>query len=422
MQGTRPAAVPAAAGQTVTGRAEETVYRVILAISFCHLLNDMMQSLLPSIYPNFKAELGLSFVQIGLITLVVQTTASILQPVVGLYADWRPSPLALPGGAVFSLAALEVLSVAHSYGLLLLGAALLGVGSSVFHPESSRVARMAAGGRHGLAQSLFQVGGNSGQALGPLAAALVVVRYGQSSLAFIALLSLLSGAVLWTVSVWYRHHGLERLRRAATRGFAAVRALPHGTTSRAIAVLLALVFSKYIYLSSLGSYYTFYLIHRFGLSVQSAQLYLFAFLGAAAVGTVVGGAMGDRFGRRYVIWASILGPLPFTLLLPYASLAWTGPLTVIIGFILASAFPAIVVYAQELMPGRVGMISGLFFGFAFGIGGLGAALLGLLADATSIEFVYRVCAYLPLIGLLAGLLPDIEPVPHHELPSERAVL
>jgi MFS transporter, FSR family, fosmidomycin resistance protein len=409
-------------GSVAAMHAEGTVYRVILSISFCHLLNDMMQSLLPSLYPNFKMQLGLSFVQIGLVTLVVQTTASILQPLVGLYADWRPAPLALPGGAVFSLGALLVLSVAHDYALLLLGAALLGVGSSVFHPESSRVARMAAGGRHGLAQSLFQVGGNTGQALGPLAAALVVVRWGQSSLAFFALLSLLSGAVLWTVGVWYRHHGLERLRRAATRGFAAIRALPTRATGRAIAVLLALVFSKYVYLSSLGSYYTFYLIHRFGVSVRSAQLYLFAFLGAAAIGTVVGGTLGDRFGRRYIIWASILGPLPFTLLLPHASLAWTGPLSMIIGFVLASAFPAIVVYAQELVPGRVGMISGLFFGFAFGIGGLGAALLGLLADATSIEFVYRVCAYLPLFGLLAALLPDIEAVPHHDSPSERATL
>jgi MFS transporter, FSR family, fosmidomycin resistance protein len=415
-----PASFPGASPAAV--RVEGTVYRVILSISFCHLLNDMMQSLLPSIYPNFKMQLSLSFVQIGLVTLVAQTTASILQPLVGLYADWRPSPLALPGGALFSLAALEVLSVAHDYALLLLGAALLGVSSSVFHPESSRIARMAAGGRHGLAQSLFQVGGNTGQALGPLAAALVVVRWGQSSLAFFALLSLLSGAVLWTVSVWYRQHGLARLQLAARRGFAAIRSLRRGATRRAIAVLLALVFSKYIYLSSLGSYYTFYLIHRFGLSVRSAQLYLFAFLGAAAVGTVVGGAMGDRFGRRYVIWASILGPLPFTLLLPHASLAWTAPLTVIIGFILASAFPAIVVYAQELVPGRVGMISGLFFGFAFGIGGLGAALLGLLADDTSIEFVYRICAYLPLIGLLAALLPDIEAIPHHDEPAESATL
>src|SRR6185437_3246535 len=277
--------------------------------------------------------------------------------------------MALPGGTLFSLAGLTVLAAADHYSLLLAGAALLGVGSSIFHPESSRVARMAGGPRHGLAQSLFQVGGNSGQALGPLAAALVVVRWGQSSLAYFALLSLLSGAVLWTVGVWYRHHGLNRLADAA-RDALEVLPLPRATISRGIVVLLALVFSKYVYLSSLGSYYTFYLIHRFGLSVRDAQLHLFAFLAAAAVGTFLGGPIGDRFGRRYVIWVSILGPLPFTLLLPYANLFWTGPLTVLIGLILASAFPAIVVFAQELVPSRVGMISGLFFGFAFGIGGM----------------------------------------------------
>jgi MFS transporter, FSR family, fosmidomycin resistance protein len=385
-------------------RAQGTVFGVIVAISFCHLLNDMMQSLLPAIYPDLKAQLHLSFTQIGLVTLVYQITASILQPMVGFYADKRPAPMALPGGTLFSLAGLMVLSVAHSYWLLLVGASLLGMGSSVFHPESSRVARMAAGGRHGLAQSLFQVGGNAGQALGPLAAAVVVMRWGQSSLAFFAMLALLSCAILWNVGQWYRHHGLARL--SAGKGGARGPVLPQGTAMKGIAVLLALIFSKYVYLASLTSYFTFYLIHRFGVSVEVAQLHLFAFLAAVAVGTVAGGPLGDRFGRKYVIWFSILGALPFTLMLPHASLAWTGPLTVIIGLILASAFPAIVVFAQELVPGKVGMISGLFFGFSFGMGGLGAAVLGRVADVQGIETVYALCAFLPAIGLLAVLLPD----------------
>jgi MFS transporter, FSR family, fosmidomycin resistance protein len=390
-------------------RRNATVFSVILAISFCHLLNDMMQSLLPAIYPTLKARFGLSFGQIGLVTLAYQLTASLLQPVVGLYADRRPTPLALPGGTLFSLAGLAVLSIARSYPVLLVGACLLGVGSSVFHPESSRVARMAAGGRHGLAQSLFQVGGNAGQALGPLAAALVVVRWGQSSLAAFALMALLSGAVLWNVAVWYREHGLARLV-ASARHASAMAALPRGRALGAIGVLLALIFSKYVYLASLTSYFTFYLIHRFHVPVQTAQLHLFAFLTAVAVGTVAGGPLGDRFGRKYVIWFSILGALPFTLLLPWANLFWTGPITVMIGLILASAFPTIVVFAQELLPGRVGMISGLFFGFSFGMGGLGAAGLGWLADRTGIETVYRICAVLPAIGLLAALLPSSDRV------------
>jgi FSR family fosmidomycin resistance protein-like MFS transporter len=384
-----------------------TVFGVIVAISFCHLLNDMMQSLLPAIYPNLKADFGLSFAQVGLVTLAYQITASLLQPLVGLYADRRPTPLALPGGTLFSLAGLAVLSIAHVYPVLLLGACLLGVGSSVFHPESSRVARMAAGGRHGLAQSLFQVGGNVGQALGPLAAALVVVRWGQSSLAAFALLALLSGAVLWNVGLWYRRHGLARLGAAAGRKTGRAE-LPRGAARKAILILLALTFSKYVYLASLTSYYTFYLIHRFRSSVTGAQLHLFVFLTAVAVGTVLGGPLGDRFGRKYVIWFSILGVLPFTLLLPFANLFWTGPLTVAIGLVLASAFPAIVVFAQEVVPGKVGMISGLFFGFAFGMGGLGAAALGWLADQTSIETVYRICAFLPAVGLIAAFLPNIE--------------
>jgi FSR family fosmidomycin resistance protein-like MFS transporter len=385
--------------------ANGTVFGVIVAISFCHALNDMMQSLLPAIYPGLKADLKLNFGQIGLVTLAYQVTASILQPLVGLYADRRPTPMALPGGTLFSLAGLVLLSMAHVYGLVLVGASLLGMGSSVFHPESSRVARMAAGGRHGLAQALFQVGGNVGQALGPLAAALVVVRWGQSSLAFFALLALLSGTVLWNVATWYRHYGLTRLQAGSASS--AAPALPDGQAVRGILILLALIFSKYVYLASLTSYFTFYLIHRFGLSVQNAQLHLFAFLAAVALGTVLGGPLGDRFGRKYVIWCSILGALPFTLLLPHVGLFWTAPLTVAIGLILASAFPAIVVFAQELAPGKVGMISGMFFGFSFGMGGLGAAALGWLADRTSIETVYQICAFLPAIGLLTALLPDV---------------
>ncbi|WP_404714313.1 MFS transporter [Sphingomonas sp. MMS24-J13] len=401
MDATNPAqSVPPAPTNPVDG----TVFRIILAISFCHLLNDMLQSLLPAIYPSLKTGLGLTFGQIGLITLTYQVTASILQPLVGLYADKKPAPLALPGGTLFSFAGLLVLSIAHSYPMLLIGASLLGMGSSVFHPESSRVARMAAGGRHGLAQSLFQVGGNAGSALGPLAAAIFVVRYGQSSLAAFALLCLLSCAILWNVGVWYKNHGLARLKRGARSGAAAIP-IPRGEATKGILILLALIFSKYVYLASLTSYFTFYLIHRFGVSVAVAQIHLFTFLAAVAVGTVAGGPLGDRFGRKYVIWFSILGTLPFTLLLPHASLFWTGPLTVAIGLILASAFPAIVVFAQELVPGKIGMISGLFFGFSFGMGGIGAGVLGEVADHYGIETVYAICAFLPAIGLLAAFLP-----------------
>lgn len=399
-------------GQTITASSKVqaaggTAFGVILAISFCHLLNDMMQALLPAIYPNLKAELGLSFGQIGIVTLAYQMTASILQPMVGLYADRRPTPMALPGGTLFSLAGLAILSVAHTYGLVVVGACLLGMGSSVFHPESSRVARMASGGRYGLAQSLFQVGGNAGSALGPLAAAVVVVRWGQSSLAFFALLALLAGGILWNVAQWYRTHGLTRLNLAASKA-SALPPVPSRQVVTGVSILLALIFSKYVYLASLTNYLTFYMMDKFGSSVAGAQMHLFLFLGAVAVGTVAGGPLGDRFGRKYVIWFSILGVLPFSLLLPFASAFWTGPLVVIIGLILASAFPAIVVFAQELAPGKVGMMSGMLFGFSFGMGGLGAAVLGLLADATNIETVYRVCAFLPAIGLLAAFLPKVE--------------
>jgi FSR family fosmidomycin resistance protein-like MFS transporter len=389
-----------------------TAFGVLATISVCHLINDMLQSLLPAIYPNLKLAMGLNFAQIGLVTLVYQTTASLLQPVIGLAADKRPLPFALPAGTLFSLAGLMVLSVSHNYPTLLLGACLLGVASSVFHPEASRVARMAAGGQPGLAQSVFQVGGNVGQAIGPLAAALVVVRWGQTSLAFFALLALFSTVMLWFVATWYRHHGLERLK-AAGRARRIGLAVSGVQVRVGITILLVLIFSKFFYLVSLSNYLTFYLIDRFGESVQNAQLHLFAFVAAVAVGTICGGPLGDRVGRKYIIWFSILGTLPFTLLLPYANEFWTGPLTALIGLIIASAFPAVVVYAQELVPGKVGMISGLFFGFAFGVAGIGAAALGALADATSIVTVYKLCAFLPAIGLIAGLLPSIERPPAH---------
>jgi MFS transporter, FSR family, fosmidomycin resistance protein len=384
-----------------------TVFGVIVAISYCHFSNDLLQSLLPAIYPNLKLALGLTFAQIGFVTLAYQITASLLQPAVGLIADKRPAPLALPGGTLFSMAGLCVLAVAHDYAMLVLGACLLGVSSAIFHPEASRVARMASGGQPGLAQSLFQVGGNFGSALGPLAAALIVIRYGQTSLIFFALFALFGTAVLWFVAAWYRNVGLARLTAAVRRHPLDV-VFARSQVTQGIAILLVLVFSKYFYQVSLTNYLTFYLIEKFHVSVPESQLHLFLFVAAVAVGTIAGGPLGDRFGRKYIIWFSILGTLPFTLALPYASLFWTGPLTIAIGMILASAFPAIVVYAQELVPGKVGAVSGMFFGFAFGIAGIGAAVLGVLADHTGIETVYRICAFLPAIGLLAAFLPRIE--------------
>ncbi len=395
-------AIPAATPAPRSVRTE-TAIGILLAIGFCHFCNDMLQSLLPAIYPNLKALLGLSFGQIGLVTLAYQLTASIFQPLVGLVSDKKPFPMALPIGTLFTLAGLVVISGAHAYLLLLIGACLLGTGSAIFHPEASRVVRMASGGKHGFAQSLFQVGGNAGSAIGPLAAALVVVRFGPPSLAYFALLALVAAVVLWYVAGWYKQFGLSRLKSAARRAGELV--LPRGVANTGIALLLVLVFSKYVYLVSLSNYLTFYLIERFGISVEDAQLHLFAYLAATAFGVFAGGPLGDRFGRKIVIWFSILGVLPFALLLPYANLFWTLPLTIVIGFILASAFPAIVVYAQELVPDNVGMISGLFFGFAFGVAGLGAALLGFLADRTGITAVYAVCAYLPAIGIIAAFLP-----------------
>ena len=396
---------PAAPGRP---HRDSTAFTVLAAISFSHLLNDTIQSLIPAIYPILKTSFALSFSQVGLLTLTLMLTASLLQPLVGLYTDRRPSPYSLVVGMGFTLVGLLLLSVAGSYGWLLVAAGLVGVGSSVFHPESSRIARMASGGRHGLAQSLFQVGGNVGSSFGPLLAAFLVAPRGQGAIAWCSLAALLGMAVLWRIGSWHsdQRKGASSLRAAR----AAAVQTPAISTQRVVmslVILALLIFSKYFYLAGLTSYYTFYLISKFHVSVRVAQLDLFVFLAAVAVGTILGGPIGDRLGRKYVIWGSILGVLPFTLILPHANLFWTPVLTVIIGLILASAFSAIVVYAQELMPGRIGLISGLFFGFAFGMGGLGAAVLGRLADATSIVFVYRVCAYLPLIGLLTGFLPDV---------------
>lgn len=386
-------------------------FGVLVAISFCHFSNDMLQSLLPAIYPNLKLALGLSFAQIGFLTLAYQITASLLQPLVGLVADKRPTPLALPLGTLFAMAGLSVLAIAPSYPTLVAGGCLLGVASSIFHPEASRVARMASGGRPGLAQSLFQVGGNVGSALGPLLAALVVMRVGRFSLVYFACFALISTAVLYLIAQWYRNEGLERLKAAVKKHRESGLVLPQPTVRAAIAVLLVLVFSKYFYIVSISNYLTFYLIDKFGVSVQTSQLHLFMYVAAVAAGTILGGPLGDRFGRKYIIWFSILGTLPFTLLLPYANLFWSGPLTIAIGLLIASAFPAIVVYAQELVPGKVGAVSGMFFGFAFGIAGLGAAVLGVLADHIGIQTVYHICAFLPAIGLLAAFLPNIEKQP-----------
>ena len=387
-----------------------TTYRVLGAVSVSHLINDMMQSLILAIYPILKGEFQLSFAQIGLISLTYQLTASLLQPVVGLYTDRRHSPYSLPLGMTSTLIGLLLLSVAPNFATVLVAAALVGLGSAIFHPESSRVARMASGGQHGLAQSVFQVGGNTGSAIGPLVAAAVIVPFGQRSVAWFGLAALLGIVLLLQVGRWYAHHHAAAAVHAAQRPV--VNPLPRKTVVLAIAVLLVLIFSKYFYVAGLSSFYTFYLMEKFGLSVQSAQVHLFVFLFASALGTLVGGPVGDRMGRKPVIWVSILGVAPFALLLPHANLFWTTTLTIVIGLILSSAFSAIVVYAQELMPGKIGMVSGLFFGFAFGMGGLGAAVLGVLADRTSIEFVYHAIAYLPLLGVVTILLPRTRPHAH----------
>jgi MFS transporter, FSR family, fosmidomycin resistance protein len=383
--------------------AETATLSILLAISASHMLNDMMQSLAPALYPVFREQLGLTFFETGLITFTFQVTASLLQPIVGLYTDRRPQPYALPVAMLFTLCGLALLAFGRGYPLLLASVALIGVGSAIFHPEASRVARAASGGRHGFAQSLFQVGGNFGQSLGPLMAAFIVVPYGQTSVVWFTALALIAIAILTRVSLWFAAH------RASPKSVPAMAlpALPRKVVARSIAILVVLVFSKVFYLSSLSSYYTFYLIQTFQVSVQDSQVYLFVFLAAVAAGTFGGGPLGDRFGRKFVIWGSIVGVLPFTLLLPHLDLFWTAVDSIAIGLILASAFSAIVVYAQELVPGNVGAIAGLFFGLSFGLGGIGAALLGALADMTSLTFVYKVCAFLPAIGLLTYFLPNI---------------
>jgi len=387
--------------------AESAVFAILWALSFCHLLNDMIASLVPAIYPMFKDAFRLDYAEVGLITLTYQCTASIFQPMVGLYTDRRPLPYSLAFGMGFTLLGLVLLATAASFAAILGAAGLVGLGSSVFHPESSRVARMASGGQHGLAQSLFQVGGNLGSSLGPLLAAFFVLPRGQGGIAWFTLAALVAIIVLSRVGRWYKGRRLALHMSGRFRYVGAGPALSRRKIALSLAVLLALMFSKFFYTAGLTNYYIFYLIDRFGLPVRSAQIYLFAFLASVAVGTVIGGPLGDRIGRKYVIWGSILGVFPFTLALPYANLFWTGVLTLLIGVIMASAFAAILVYAQELIPGRVGMIAGLFFGLAFGIAGVGAALFGQLADLTSIDFVYKVCAYLPAIGLLTAFLPNL---------------
>lgn len=394
--------------QATTKQRSGPVVAVLLAVSFAHLLNDTVQAVIPAIYPLLKESFQLSFGQVGLITLTFQLTASILQPIVGLYADHRPVPFSLATGMGVTLVGLILLSVAGSYALLLIAAALVGLGSSIFHPEASRVARLASGGKHGLAQSLFQVGGNAGTSFGPLLAAIIVVPYGQANIGWFTLAAFVGIIVLVWIGRWYQQRlaGSQMTTSGAQSG--AIRwTLPRRQIAGGVLVLIALVFSKYFYLASMASYYTFYLIHKFDTSIQLAQIFLFIFLFSVAVGTIIGGPVGDRFGRKVVIWISILGVTPFSLLLPHVGLFWVGVLSVPIGLVLASAFSAILVYAQELIPGKVGLVAGLFFGLAFGMGGIASALLGEIADRTSIEFVFLLCSFLPLIGLLTYFLPKV---------------
>ena len=397
--------MPSESNQVNNTPANLTRFRVLGAISFSHFINDMLQSLLLAIYPILKGGFNLSFAQIGLVTFTYQFTASLLQPIVGSYTDKHPKPYSLVFGMASTMTGILLLAFAQNYTMLLVAALFMGTGSSIFHPESSRVARLASGGQHGLAQSIFQVGGNVGSATGPLLAAIFIAVHGQSSTAWFALAALVGIAVLWKIGGWYKEQ--QRISATKPKPVTTANALPRRQVLIAMTVLMFLVFSKYFYLTSLTSYYTFYLMEKFHLSIQSAQVYLFIFLGAVAAGTILGGPIGDRIGRKQVIWFSILGIAPFTLALPYVDLMWTSILSIIIGFTLASAFPAIVVFAQELMPNKVGMVSGLFFGFAFGMGGIGAAVLGKVADMYGIEYVYHLCAFLPLLGLMAIFLPNL---------------
>mgnify|MGYP001256740969 CR=1 FL=1 len=401
------ATTPASATAAVASQASPLVMRVIGACALAHLINDLIQAVLPSIYPMLKANYGLSFTQVGLITLTFQLTASLLQPWVGYYTDRHPKPWLLPAGMVCTLIGILMLAFVGSFHAILIASALVGIGSSTFHPETSRVARLASGGRYGLAQSTFQVGGNAGTAFGPLLAAAIVIPYGQGHVAWFGLFAVAAIGVLYGLSRWYRHHlNLFKLKA----GGKATHGLSKQRVTFALVILALLVFSKYFYMASFTSYFTFYLIEKFDLSVASSQLHLFMFLGAVAAGTFFGGPIGDRIGRKAVIWFSILGVTPFTLALPYVDLFWTGVLSMIIGFILASAFSAIVVFAQELVPGNVGMIAGVFFGLMFGFGGIGAALLGHFADIHGIEYVYKLCSFLPLFGILTILLPSTKGV------------
>ena len=385
--------------------AQQTVYSILFSIAFAHLLNDLLQAVIPAAYPILKQNFNLNFTQIGLITLAYQLAASILQPLVGLYTDKRPKPFSQIFGMLFTLSGIVSLSYASSFEMILVSVVLVGIGSSIFHPEASRISFLASGGKRGLAQSIFQLGGNAGTAIGPLLVALIVVPNTQFYIIWFVIVALIGLMVLSRIALWYQRHLNLRITKKAVID---VPNLSQKTIVISVSILLILIFSKFFYMASMSSYFTFYLIEKFGLSVQDAQFYLVLFLASCAVGTLIGGPLGDKFGRKYVIWFSVLGAAPFTLLLPYMDLFWTGVLSVVIGMIISSAFPAILVYAQELLPRKLGMVSGLFYGFAFGMGGLGSALLGNLADHTSINYVYHICAFLPLIGIIAFFLPNLK--------------
>lgn len=399
--------VPSVTASPAEKVVQKTVFPILLTISFTHLLNDMMQSVIPAVYPLIKESFRLSFADIGIITFTFQVTASLFQPFVGHFTDRRPQPYSLAMGMGFTLLGLAGMAFAWNFATLLLSVALIGLGSSVFHPESSRVALHASGGRKGLAQSIFQLGGNAGSAIGPLLAALIIIPHGQASILWFGLAAILAILLLMKIGSWYKGH-LAHLRKTARNQMQTTVGLSRQRIIWSLIILMVLIFSKYFYMAGMTSYFTFYLIDKFNVTVQQSQIYLFIFLAAVAAGTVLGGPLGDRFGRKYIIWISILGAAPFTMLLPYVSLTWTILLSVIIGVVISSAFSAILVYATELVPHKVGMIAGLFFGFAFGMGGLGSAVLGKLADMTSLAYVFKICAFLPLIGIVTGFLPNIE--------------